>query len=274
MVNSRDGEPWAYGEEVEDISRNYIQLRYNLMPYIYATFFEATATGMPVVRTLAINHTHDANIYDPRFENQYYFGHGLVVCPLESTKEIAKVYLPKGDWYYFYSGEKYAGKQVHFVDAPKEKLPVFVKASSIIPMQSPVEFTRAKNDGILQLHLYKGEEENTFVYYEDDGESFENENGVFYKRTMKYAGRDFGISAVEGNYTSKFKQLKLMLHGFEGVKSVEVNGRTISFNTETMQLIKPVSSFDPVGKENSADSEEVSSAVFENISEAIQISIS
>src|SRR5678816_247749 len=59
MINSRDAEPWAYGEEVEQISRNYIKFRYQLLPYIYSLFYEASQTGLPVQRSLAIDYTHD-----------------------------------------------------------------------------------------------------------------------------------------------------------------------------------------------------------------------
>ncbi len=273
MVNSRDAEPWAFGEEVEDISRNYIELRYNLMPYIYAAFYEASQTGMPVVRTLAIDHTHDDNVYDTRFENQYYFGPGLLVCPIESTKDIAKVYLPEGDWYFFYSGEIYAGQQEHFVDAPKEKLPVFVKASSIIPMQSPIPHTQAPTDGVLQLHVYKGANENTFVYYEDDGDTYTHEEGVFYKRTITYAGNQLTIGAVEGSYPSKFTKIKLVLHGFAGADSINANQTKFELHEEEIQLLKPISSFDPLGKENYADSETVLATVFDNTSDAIQVTV-
>jgi alpha-glucosidase len=73
MINSRDSEPWAYGEEVEQISRNYIKFRYQLLPYIYSLFYEASQTGMPVQRSLAIDYPHDYKIYDGQFYNQYLF---------------------------------------------------------------------------------------------------------------------------------------------------------------------------------------------------------
>ena len=72
MINSKSAKPWAFGEEVEEISRNYIGLRYRLLPYIYSAFYESSQTGMPVVQSLAIGHTYDAKIYEPAYQNQYY----------------------------------------------------------------------------------------------------------------------------------------------------------------------------------------------------------
>ncbi|MBI3234241.1 MAG: glycoside hydrolase family 31, partial [Bacteroidetes bacterium] len=91
MVDSKDKEPWSHGEKDEEISRNFIQLRYNLMPYIYSTFYEATQNGMPVSRSLAFYHTYDNKIYDGNYQNQYYFGHGLLVAPYVSYRDLNKL---------------------------------------------------------------------------------------------------------------------------------------------------------------------------------------
>lgn len=273
MINSHRSEPWSFGEETEEIARNYICLRYRLMPYLYATFFQAAETGMPVVRTLAITHTHDEKIYDRRFENQYFFGDAILVCPLESTKDIAKIYLPQGAWYCFYSDKKYAGKQIHFVDAPKEKLPLLVKSSSIIPMQTPKLHTQAAGDGILQIHLYYGQERTKFVYYEDDGESFDYQKGAFCKRTLTYEKREFTVGEQEGSFSSVFKQIKLLLHGFGEVKNLRVNGKNVPLNTEKVQFLAPISNFDPLGKAYAHDVQLLPTAIFEHLPQKIEVEI-
>src|SRR5687768_3797255 len=136
MINSRDSEPWSYGEEVEQISRNYIKFRYQLLPYLYSTFYEASNNGMPIQRTLAIDYTHDARIFEHQFQHQYLFGPSIMVIPVESNKEFVRVYFPKGNtWYSLYNGDKYNGNSDTILECPLHKLPVFVKSGAIIPMQ-------------------------------------------------------------------------------------------------------------------------------------------
>ena len=98
-VNSKDQEPWAFGEDMEALSRTLIEQRYQLLPYIYSSFYESTLTGMPVSRSLAIGYTFDSKIYDWDYQNQYLFGKFILVAPLTSDQKFAKVYLPKGNWF-------------------------------------------------------------------------------------------------------------------------------------------------------------------------------
>ncbi|GAB4189032.1 MAG: glycoside hydrolase family 31 protein [Thermoflexibacter sp.] len=277
MINSKDQEPWSYGEEVEDIARNYISLRYRLLPYIYSYFYEATRNGLPVVRSLAIDYTFDENIYSPKFQNQYLFGANLLVCPVESYKEITKVYLPKGAWYYLYSNNLHQGGQEIYADCPLELLPVYVKAGGILLMQSLVQSTGEKHDGILEVHVYYGIEGSTFVYYEDDGETYKYEKGKYYKRNISYSHENQAIvfSMVEGNYKSSFDKIKLVLHNFEGVKkNIEVNNEKVKVNKEELELLPPVSSFDPLGKQNTSIKQINKVALFENSDKEIIVRLS
>jgi alpha-glucosidase len=168
MINTRDSEPWSYGEEVEIISRNYIRFRYQLLPYLYSIFREASVTGMPVQRSLAIDYTHQEEVYNGTFEHQYLFGPSFLIAPAESSKEIIKVFFPEGSWYSLNNGTAYAGNTVAAVDAPIHRLPVFVKAGSVIPFQNPVQHTGEKSETI-HLHVYNGNISSSFEWYLDDG---------------------------------------------------------------------------------------------------------
>ena len=142
MINSRDTEPWSYGEEVEQISRNYIKFRYQLLPYLYSLFREANISGMPVQRSLAIDYPHDSKVFEHQFQHEYLFGPYILVAPVESTKEFVKVYFPDADgWYSLYNGRKFNPNSETIVECPLHKLPLFVKAGAIIPMQIPLSYT-------------------------------------------------------------------------------------------------------------------------------------
>ncbi len=271
-VNTKSAEPWAFGEEALEIVRNYIDLRYRLMPYLYSSFYEATQTGMPVMRSLAIDHTADEKVYTAKFQNQYLFGNSFMVAPFASTDTYGTVYLPEGRWYDLYTDEAFAGKQEKIFPLTISKLPVFVKESSIIPMQSLVQSTAEKPTDTLTLHVYKGDRNNSFVYYEDDGESYNYENGAYYKRTMTYNAtkKQITLGQVDGSVTSKFKHIKLMLHGFDGT-SIKVNGKSARSAQEFSSVLTPISKFDPTGTANSAEGKNVQTLLIDNGSKAITL---
>lgn len=273
MINSRSCEPWAYGEEIEEISRNYIQLRYKLMPYLYSSFYEASQTGMPVARTLAIQYTHDNKVYDGNYQNQFMFGNGIMVCPTSTDKSLARFYFPAGNWYDFYNDEKMDGSKEVILENPINRLNVFAKGGAILCMQSPVQNAAEKPFDTLYVHIYNGNEGNSFVYYEDDGNTYENEVGKFYKRKISFnpASSKIEFEKTDGSYTSKFNQIKLILHGFDKT-SLSVNGNSQNLKTEYISMLNPISKFDPIGNEGKKDVSKCSVVTFKNDSGNISVS--
>ncbi|MBP9924901.1 MAG: glycoside hydrolase family 31 protein, partial [Cyclobacteriaceae bacterium] len=193
MINTRDSEPWSYGEKVESICRNYIKFRYQLMPYIYSLFYDASKRGMPVQRSLAIDYTHDHRIYNDLYHNQYLFGPSILVAPATSDQELLKVFFPAGDWYDLYSGKVWTGNQETIIESPIHKLPVFVKAGSVLPMQSSAAHTGIKQDELI-LHIYCGDNSSDFLLYMDDGETFDYQKGKSAKRLIKMSGSENKIT--------------------------------------------------------------------------------
>ena len=235
--NTRDHEPWAYGELTEEIARNYLNLRYSLLPYSYSSFFEASQNGMPVARSLAIDYTHDDKIYTSSYQNQFLFGPGMLIAPVESDQRFAKVYLPKGNWYHYWSNQVFDGEMEVIVDAPLDELPVFVKAGSIIPMQEPVQYANQKVSDTLSIHIYEGSVETEYNYYEDDGNTFEYLDGSFFKQKIRYKpGKELVFEQAEGNFKSKFRSAKIILHTSDqnvrqlGVIAFDAKKKTLRLN--------------------------------------------
>jgi len=258
MINSRDSEPWAYGEEVEQISRNYIKFRYQILPYIYSLFYEASETGLPVQRSLAIDYAHDHRVYDGQFQNQYLFGPYFLVAPVESDKEFVKVYLPEGEWYYLYNGKKYSGNNEIILECPLHKLPVFVKGGAMIPMQPAKSNTKEISDK-LTLHVYIGSS-SSFTFYEDDGSTFQYQKGNFARRHFVYHSdkQELILSAVEGDYSSSFKSLKVVFHGLNThSNTANVNGKSLSLVSEINQYFAALEKFDPIYDPEPAPQEDV-----------------
>ena len=262
--NTKASEPWTYGDDVLDIARNYVNLRYRLMPYLYSAFADAAASGEPVMRSLAIDYTHDAKIYEQAFQNQYMFGKAFLVAPFESTKDFGKVYFPAGKWYDLATDAVEKGARETIIELNVAKLPVYVKAGSVVPVQSLVQSTFEKPSGTLALHIYKGDASNATTYYEDDGASFAYQNGAYYQRAIGYDGaaRRITIGAVQGGFTSKFDKLELVLHGFGDAASAQLNGKPLKLAAGSYGFIGSAS----------ADQVKVSSATIGNDSGQIVIS--
>jgi alpha-glucosidase len=244
-VNTKSNEPWTYGEEILDVSRNYVNLRYRLLPYLYAAFYEASQTGLPVVRSLAIDYTFDPKIYEGQFHNQYFFGNALMVAPFESGKGFGAVYLPEEGMYDFYN-DAVQKKGVQVVALSDYKLPLFVKGSSIIPLQSLVQSTAEKPTDTLQVHLYKGNTANTYTYYEDDGATYAYEKGGYYKRTIQYDPllSAINFSKAEGSNASKFRFIKLVLHGFNSLQTVRAGNNNLKVTNESISFVPHVTGYD------------------------------
>jgi alpha-glucosidase len=269
-VNTKSAEPWTFGEEVLETSRNYVNLRYMLMPYLYSTFYEATQNGHPVMRSLALDYTFDQNIYDEQFQNQYLFGGAFLVAPFDGTAGFGKVYFPQGKWYDLYTDEVQAGKQPKVIELSAHKLPVYVKESSIVPMQSLVQSTAQQPTDTLVVHVYNGAVNNKYVYYEDDGESYNYEKGAYYKRIITFDAEKKAITfgAVEGALKSKFNTIKVVMHGFTGASA----SRSISFKDDFVSFLSPVSKFDPQGNSNNVEGAKVKSVFAKNDNGIISIS--
>jgi alpha-glucosidase len=247
MINTTDSEPWAFGEEVEEISRNYMKLRYRLLPTIYSAFYQSTKTGLPLASSLAISYPADAQIYLSAFQNQYLFCDRFLIAPVESYKEISKAYLPKGEWYYLYSDKVYGGSEVIYIDTPLNYLPVFIKGGSVFTMQSDVSFTAESNDGLLRVHIYKGSTGSTFVHYEDDGISHDHQSGDFLKREFSYdsESNQVKIGPSIGNYKSDYSSVRIFFHGFD-LEEVIVDQKSISLEMEDYEFLAKLTEFDPL----------------------------
>lgn len=272
MINSRDAEPWAYGEEVEQISRNYIKFRYQLLPYIYSLFYEASKTGMPLQRSLAIDYPHDHKVYNGAFQNEYLFGPYFLVAPVDSNKDLLRVYLPEGLWYYLYDGRKFEGNSEIVVDCPLHKLPVFVKAGAIVPMQ-PVKSHTGEVSDTLIIHIYSGDSSN-FTYYEDDGVTFNYQDGEYSLRKISadHDNQSVVISAVEGRYQSTSRKLRLVFHGLDtSADRVTINGTEYRLVPDLNISFVALEKFDPIHDPEPAPQQNVHSIEFDYVLEEIVV---
>lgn len=165
-----DQEPWAFNEEVEAISRRFIEWRYKLLPYLYDLFHEASLTGTPIIRPLILEFPADEQCHS--VDDEFLLGPSLLVAPiLTKGEEKREVYLPSGHWIDYHTNQRYTGPSTITVSAPMNQCPIFVRQGSIIPLQPVVQHT---GEAVDSLHLCVfPSHDGSFEYphYDDDGET-------------------------------------------------------------------------------------------------------
>ncbi|MCH7401888.1 TIM-barrel domain-containing protein [Belliella kenyensis] len=247
MINSNDAEPWAFGEEVEEIARNYMMLRYQLLPTIYSGFYKSSKFGTPIVSSLAISYSYDEKIYQGAYQNQYLFCDSFLIAPVDSHTLITKVYLPEGDWYYLYDDLFYNGKSEVYIESPLSYLPVFVKSGAVFTMQSSIQHTGEANDGKLHIHLYHGKGQFTYTHYEDDGVSKSHLDGNYHMREIIWDStiKVLSIGSSEGEFPSAYDTLVIHLHGFSS-KTIQHKGQDIKSSQGEFAFLDKLTEFDPL----------------------------
>ncbi|MEN9202663.1 MAG: glycoside hydrolase family 31 protein [Thermostichus sp. DG_1_6_bins_120] len=178
---TRPHEPWSFGPQVEAICREAIQLRYQLLPYLYSLFWESHQTGSPILRPLVYEFPDDPQTYD--LSDQAMLGSQLLAAPVvrPGVRQRA-VYLPAGTWFDWWTGQAYHGPTYILAAAPLERLPLFVRGGSILPLAPVVPHTTLAHWDPLTLRLYPGH--GRFTLYEDQGYSRNYEQGEWATTTF------------------------------------------------------------------------------------------
>lgn len=191
--------PFYYAKEEQDIYRFYVKLRYSLAPYIYSMALEAAQNGMPIVRSMPLCFPEDRNCDDMTY--QYMFGDNF--CVGIFTNEI---YLPKGTWTDAWSGEKIVSKGETFTrEYPSDRAGLlFIREGAIIPTQPDVEYLGARPFDRVILKVYP-HGDSAYTMLDDDGESYEYENGGVASTLFESHERDGGVEVVVNPVQGSFK---------------------------------------------------------------------
>ncbi|MEK7434978.1 MAG: glycoside hydrolase family 31 protein [Cyanobacteriota bacterium] len=214
MKNTKNQEPWSFGEDVEENVREYIKLRYKLLPYLYSCFYESHIKGTPIVKPLFWFNQNDEKTY--LFPYQFYFGNNIMVALNKPNQDYVSVYLPEGKWIDFYDNIIFEGKQEIVVKCGWKKLPIFIKMDSIIPMIKEQSYSSMDFFKEVELHVYV-EKKAEFLFYEDDGDTYDYEKGNFILRNIIVEKDDDKIKTEilevnKSKYISKISNFKIIEH--------------------------------------------------------------
>jgi alpha-glucosidase len=229
-LTSPDQEPWAFGTRHEAINRRAIEMRYELLPYVYDAMADASATGVPAMRPLFLDFPDDPLTH--AVEDEFLFGDGLLVAPVVREGATARdVYLPAGDWYEYGATRAVAGGRSIRVPVTLDSIPVFVRAGAFLFTQPVVQSTAEMPGQPLTVTVYPAARSRGELY-EDDGLTMDYLGGAFAKRTFvqqREASRCLvEVSAPEGSYRGAPRDLVLRV-AWEGRPArVLVDGKALA----------------------------------------------
>ena len=204
-----------------DAIKKYINLRYQLLPYIYSTAWGVTSRSESFMRALVMDFAADKNTHNTT--DEYMFGRNLLVAPVlnsmyvntvegKATEDFSviknrAVYLPAGtEWYDFWTGEKLKGGQEVQKAAPVDLIPLYVKAGSIMPFGQKVQYSDEKKWDNLEIRVYQGAD-GEFTLYEDEKNNYNYEKGVYSTITFKWNDKEqtLTISDRKGTFPGMLK---------------------------------------------------------------------
>lgn len=229
-----DQEPWSFGDEITDIVRKYIELRYQLLPYLYTTFYKYVSNGIPMLQSLVYYDQEDPQTHFRT--DEFLFGKHLLVCPVqEPNAQGRRMYIPKGKWYNYWTEELIDGKVEKWVSAPLEKIPLFIKEGAMIPKYPVQQYVGEKEITELKIDVYyKSGTENSTIY-EDQLEGFDHKKGRFSLRKFRLRGKENELiiqQFKDGSFITSYDTIKMQFHGLPfKIGKIEVDNEEVSLES-------------------------------------------
>jgi alpha-D-xyloside xylohydrolase len=197
---TNQNEIWSYGPEAQKILTAYDQLRYRLMPYIYSVAWKVTNEGYTFMRPLVMDFPSDTQAQN--ITGQFLFGPAILVNPVvEPGATSRRIYLPESTWYDFWTGSSIQGGHSIETPAPIDRLPLFVRSGSIVPLGPDVEYAAEKPADPIELRVYPGAN-GSFTLYEDENDSYNYEKGAHSTIPLSWddSSRTLTIGERSGNF--------------------------------------------------------------------------
>jgi alpha-glucosidase len=221
-------QPWVYGDQAEKVAKSAIELRYQLVPYIYSYERQAYETGIGLVKPLFFDYPSDQRFAN--YVDAWMFGDHLLVAPVVEEDQTEKeIELPTGKWIHYFSGKKYSGGQTIKLEIDANNwsdIPLFIKEGAIIPKYPVMDYIGERPVNTVNIDLYPSQKKTKFVFYDDDGKTYDYEKGVYFKQTISMKQSIKGKITIKlnektGSYNPESKTFVLHIHGIAANK---VNG--------------------------------------------------
>ncbi len=224
-VDTPRQEPWLFGDEVERVCREAIELRYRLLPVFYTALWQAATDGTPIMRPLALIHPDDETVRTTS-PLGFYVGDSLLAHPvLEEGQAEREIYLPDnaGGWYDLATGERFQGRSTLWTQTPLDRMPLYARGGAVVPM-APVRQHTGQPVGRLELHAYLAPGEHASWLYDDAGDG----HGDAWSCRLGLAVDPESVRlqpVAEGDWEPKWDGWDVVIHGLDRApQRVEVDG--------------------------------------------------
>lgn len=231
-------EPWSFGEDALKIVRTYIELRYTLLPYIYTAFHQYVNEFTPMLKPISM---FDQSDQDTLYRvDEFLMGDHILVCPvLEPNAKSRYVYLPKGKWYNYWTNKVFEGGKEILAEAPLEQIPLYIREGAVIPFYPVMQYVGEKPVDQLTIKVYYGGESLNSYLYEDSGDGYDYEKGIYNRKKFKTQSTptSFKMSLkTNGHYEPSYSTYKVVLFGLPFLPSrILVNDKEMDINSKYIE---------------------------------------
>jgi len=239
-----DQEPWSFGTEITDIVRKFIEIRYQLLPYLYTMFYKYSKEQKPMLQSLVLFDQEDVQTHFRT--DEFIFGEQILVCPIqEPNAQGRRMYIPKGKWYDFWNDIPVEGGKECWVAADLDRMPIYIKEGAIIPKYPVQQYVGELTLTELILDTYYKLGTETSEVYEDAQDGYDYKKGRYSLRNFKLTGKENSVTVQQfkqGDFFTGYDTLKFNFHGLPfkihkitvdneevDVKSVKPNGAPTLF---------------------------------------------
>jgi len=226
-------EPWAFDEEVINITRKFVSLRYQLLPYLYTMFWQYIEEGIPMLKPLVYYDQEDTQTH---YRNdEFIFGNQILVCPILEPNAVGRrMYIPRGEWYNYWTNEFSTGGREVWIDTKFDEIPVFIKAGAIIPKYPVQQYVGELEFDELTLDLYFKNGKEKSVVYEDAQDGYDYKKGRYSFLSFRTIGKEKELIVQlhkEGKYDTPYSKYKINLIGLPfKVTEIEIDNEIIAFD--------------------------------------------
>ncbi|HEY8928681.1 MAG TPA: glycoside hydrolase family 31 protein [Mucilaginibacter sp.] len=239
--DTKEREPWSFGEPFTAINRKFIELRYRLIPYLYSTFWEHHRYGFPILRPVVMQEQDEMSNHFR--QDEFTYGDKILVCPvLEPGQQSRNVYLPKGKWYNYWTNEVVDGGKEVAVPTPLETIPIFVKAGSVIPEYPVMQYVGEKEIEEVKLNIYFSNYEVNSFLFEDYGETFAYEQDIYLEKKFVVSGKSTVMTVqqtMEGLYTPRYESYFFNVIGLPFIPAkILADGKDVPFSIDDNKCVE------------------------------------
>jgi len=225
-------EPWMFGDEITEIVKKFIELRYQLLPYLYSSFWLYQSEGIPILKSLVLYDQDDKQTHYRT--DEFIFGDKILVCPiLEPNSKGRRLYLPKGIWYNHWTKKPRVGGKEIWVDADIDSMPLFVKEGAIIPKYPIQQFVGEKEFDQVTLEVYFKIGKENSILYDDAHDGYDYTKGLFSLRTFKLIGKTNELIIQQhkaGKFNANYSTFRLKLIGVPfKISKIQIDNEEILF---------------------------------------------